>query len=152
VKEKRKKIWIDRFQTQLFLRTTMYFLVYQACVWAMVSIERSLHPGLLRTLGPEPASFVFLFLVAIALFIGFLFTWDAIHHAHRIVGPLYRFRKTIQAIKNGEEVELIVLRKGDMLLEMRDDFNEMLKALESRGAIIIKSSEAKTSTNQPVPA
>jgi hypothetical protein len=152
VKEKRRKIWIHRFQTQLFLRTTMYFLLYQVCVWTLVSIERSLHPGLLTAFGPGPASYVFLFLVVIALFIGFLFTWDAIRHAHRIVGPLYRFRKTIQAVKSGEEVELIILRKGDMLGEMRDDLNEMLKALECRGAVVIKSSEAAAGSNKPVPA
>jgi len=36
VREQRKKIWIDRFQTILFFRIGLYFLCYQVVVWAFV--------------------------------------------------------------------------------------------------------------------
>ena len=56
--------------------------------------------------------------------------------------PLYRFRQAIKAIESGEELELIRLRKGDMLQEMKDDFNRMLTALEHRGVVVLKESQA----------
>src|SRR5438046_2025257 len=61
---------------------------------------------------------VLLFLGSAAVFLGFLFIYDAVVFTHRIVGPLYRFRKVIQAITAGEELTLIKLRQGDLLLEM----------------------------------
>ena len=33
--------------------------------------------------------------------------FDAVKDLHRVVGPLYQFRKAIRAITAGEEVELI---------------------------------------------
>jgi len=75
---------------------------------------------------------------------------DAMHFTHRIVGPLYRFRQAIKAVASGEEVALVCLRKGDYLLEMKDDFNEMLKALEQRGAVVLKSTLATQETKQTV--
>ena len=36
--------------------------------------------------------------------LGLLFIYDAVKLTHRIVGPLYRFRKTIQAVTAGEEI------------------------------------------------
>ena len=44
-----------------------------------------------------------------------------------------------QAIREGDEVELIRLRKDDYLQELRDEFNDMLKALEQRGAVAVKA-------------
>jgi hypothetical protein len=33
------------------------------------------------------------------------------------------------------------LRKDDFLQELKDDFNEMLKALEQRGGVVLKQDE-----------
>jgi nitrogen fixation/metabolism regulation signal transduction histidine kinase len=68
-----------------------------------------------------------------------VFIYDAVHLTHRVVGPLYRFRQVIRAVTSGEEVALIQLRKRDYLGEMKDEFNEMLKALEQRGAVVLKT-------------
>jgi nitrogen fixation/metabolism regulation signal transduction histidine kinase len=84
--------------------------------------------------------------------LGLLFIYDAMRLAHRIVGPLYRFRKTIQAINAGEELDLMALRKDDFLQDMKDDFNEMLKVLEQRGAVVLKRTEAEQHRNQVLPA
>lgn len=152
MREKRKKIWIDRFQTSLFIRITLYLLIYQAAVWSLVAIERSLYYGLAAMLGTVATGYLFLLTAATVVCLGFLFTYDAVRDAHRIVGPLYRFRQTIKAVTAGDPVELVRLRKNDMLMEMQDEFNEMLHALEQRGAITLKPAGAKPEAKQAVSA
>ena len=150
--EKRRKIWIDRFQTLLFWRIALYFVVYQALVWSLVYVERRFLVALETILGPDGILVCFGFMTLIVVCTGLLFIYDAIKLAHRIVGPIYRFRKTIRAITAGEELELTNLRKGDFLVEMRDELNEMLKALEQRGAVVLKTPAAKQDQNPPLAA
>jgi methyl-accepting chemotaxis protein len=152
VREKRKKIWIDRFQTSLFFRITFFFAFYQLAVWILVLIERRMVASLEELLGAAAATTWFIFLVVVVAVVGLVFIWDTVKFAHRVVGPLYRFRKTVQAITSGEEVPLITLRKDDFLQEMREDFNEMLRVLEQRGAVVLKAPQAKKDQNQHQPA
>lgn len=152
MKHKRKKIWIDRFQTILSLRIAWYCVLYQAAVWSLVVLERSIAIAAERLLGPEGATSFFLLMAFGVVVLGFLGIYDAVKLSHRIVGPIYRIRKAIQAVAAGEELEPIQLRQGDYLQELKDDFNEMLKALEQRGAVVFKTAEAKQDRSQPVPA
>ena len=147
---RRKKIWIDRFQTLLFLRIALYFIVYQAAVWAFYLLECGSAQALEAVGGGPSSTAYFVFFGAVFLvFIGFLFIYDAIQFAHRFVGPLYRIRKTIQAVAAREEVELVKLRKDDFLHELKDEFNEMLKSLEQRGCVMIKPAEDAQTAGQP---
>jgi hypothetical protein len=50
----------------------------------------------------------------------------------------------------GEEVDLITLRKADFLQEFKDEFNDMLRALEQRGAVTVKAAD-RPDPKQPVP-
>jgi nitrogen fixation/metabolism regulation signal transduction histidine kinase len=154
MREKRKKIWIDRFQTYLSLRIAFYFILYQVAVWSLFAIERNLFAAMEETVGPAGVALCFFILVVSVLLLGILFILDAVKLTHRIVGPLYRFRKTIQALAAGEEVDPVTLRKDDFLQEMREDFNAMLRALEQRGVVVLKTPEAKKEQDkeQPVPA
>jgi hypothetical protein len=150
MKHQRKKIWIDRFQTHLSLRIALYFVLYQAAVWAFVLIEGQIHRGLTALIGEGPASTFLLFFALTVVFVGGLFIWDAVHFAHRFVGPLYRFRKIVKAVAAGEEVDLVRLRQGDFLQDFRDDFNEMLRVLEQRGAVTLRPEQAQKEQAKPV--
>jgi hypothetical protein len=147
LREQRKKIWIDRFQTTLSLRIALYFVLYVILVWLAVVIERSIYGQLEMILGPA-SRHCFAFLAFALIGVGLLFIYDAVKYTHRIVGPLSRFQKTIKAIAAGEELELVNLRKGDLLQEMKNDINEMLKALEQRGAVVLKTNRDQ---KQPLP-
>jgi hypothetical protein len=145
----RKKVWIDRFQTRLSLRIAWYFALYQLGIWVLVILERRVFTGIEAVF--EGAGFPLIVLMSgFAIFLGVLFVWDAIKFTHRLVGPLYRIRKTIQAITESKEVELVRLRQGDFLQEIKDDLNEMLKVLEQRGAVEIKENPVEHSHQQPV--
>jgi hypothetical protein len=147
VRQKRKKIWIDRFQTTLSVRLALYFVLYQVAVWSLFWIDARLF-ALSDSIGAVAAAYGFILTPVATIGLGLLFIFDAIRETHRIVGPLYRFRKTIQAVTAGEEVSLVGLRTGDHLQELKDDLNAMLRALEQRGAITLK--EAKAAKPQPV--
>jgi hypothetical protein len=150
VSNQRKKIWIDRFQTRLFLRIAFHFILYQVGVWALVAIVGTLYRLTGRVLGPESAAGSFALLSAILAITAGLFIYDAIKFSHRLVGPLYRVRQTIKAVIAGEEVPLVRFRQGDFLEDLRDDLNEMLKALEQRGAVTLKPDTAEQRQEQPV--
>jgi nitrogen fixation/metabolism regulation signal transduction histidine kinase len=152
VREHRKKIWIDRFQTHLFLRMAFYVVCYQVAVWALVALERSLAAALAALAGPVETGSSFLIMIATGVILGCLFVYDAVVVSHRIVGPVYRLRQAIKAVTAGGEQTLVTLRQGDYLQELKDDFNEMLRALDERGAVVLKDAGKKQEVSQPVPA
>jgi nitrogen fixation/metabolism regulation signal transduction histidine kinase len=147
MRTKRRKIWIDGFQTKLSLRIACYFVLYQIAIWAMVLIDEHVRHAMEAVFGGAGWGFVALMKGSV-LFLSLLFIYDAIKFSHRLVGPLYRFRKTIQTIAAGEEVDLVNLRRDDFLQEMKDEFNEMLKLLEQRGAVTLKENAAEQSKQQ----
>jgi nitrogen fixation/metabolism regulation signal transduction histidine kinase len=138
VHAKRKKIWIDRFQTQLSVRLAMYFLMYMIAVLTWTSIDRVTRE-LVETHFSDAATFWSVLSSSVLVVVGFLFIYDMMRFSHRIVGPLFRFRKCVQAIIEGDEMPLMGLRKDDFLQELKDEFNEMLKVLEQRGAVKLTS-------------
>jgi hypothetical protein len=150
VKEIRKKLWLERFQTYLFVRIIAYFFWYQLAVWALVLLEQTLSAGLGWLLGPGVAGFCIAFLTGVVVLAGVLFAYDAVKYAHRIVGPLVRLRHTIKAITEGEETDLLTFRNGDLLGELKDEFNDMLKVLEQRGAVTLRTADPARDQKQPL--
>jgi nitrogen fixation/metabolism regulation signal transduction histidine kinase len=136
VRQKRKKIWIDHFQTRLSRRLALYFILYQLAVWSLFGITARI-TAMAESAGWSLSVYGYFLTPVMTLGLGILFICDVVRLTHRVVGPLYRFRQTVQAVTAGEEVRLVVLRKGDHLQELKDDFNAMLRALEQRGAITL---------------
>lgn len=140
--EGRKKVWVDVFQTRLFVRIGVYLLIYLVCLGNLLFIWQLLQDG-----PGDPVQQYFGMLVeyspALVCLVVLMpvMAYDAIRFSHRLVGPLVRFRRTMQAIANGEAVRPIKLREGDFLNELRDDFNLMLEALQKRGVPVLKPTD-----------
>jgi hypothetical protein len=152
MKQNRKHIWIDSFQTGLLVRIAAYCIIFQLAAWAFSTFCEELDSAL-ATMGVESKLFYNSFargLVALLIVVPPL-TIDAVRFAHRFVGPLYRFRKTIQAMAAGEEVSLVKLRKDDLLMEFKDDFNAMLQYLEQQGYVLLQAPAPATTTKAPQP-
>jgi hypothetical protein len=146
----RRKKWIDPFQTGLVLRIGLYCLLCQQVVWAFNFVcDQVDQYG--AVLGADLSAFsnIYVRLLLTLLVISLPLMYESIQFAHRLVGPLYRFRMTIRDIAEGKPVPLVQLRQGDYLQDMRDDFNAMLEHFERQGAIVIKRSPA---TASPAPA
>jgi hypothetical protein len=140
MKEHRKRIWIDPFQTGLLLRIAVYLLVYQLVVWAFFAFCEKINHDL-ASIGvewPFLTSSVVRMVLALVILVPPL-VLDSVRFAHRLVGPLYRFRKAIQAVAAGQPVALVQLRKGDLLVDFQDDLNRMLKTLEEKGLVLLQA-------------
>ncbi len=67
-----------------------------------------------------------------ALALAFLLvTLDSIRTSHRIAGPLFRFERTLQDVRDGKDAPPITLRKGDFLEAEAELINVALE--ENRG-------------------
>jgi methyl-accepting chemotaxis protein len=137
VAEQRKKFWIDNIQTRMTIRVMGYCLMYQIAIWVIWQVVQTYRYTLSGFAGESPPQLGLFALVATIAFMAIL-TYDAILYVHRIVGPIYRFRKTVQAIAAGEPVSLVHLRKGDFLLDFRDDLNRMIETLEEKGLVVLR--------------
>jgi hypothetical protein len=142
VHNQRKRIWIDRYQTVLTGRILFYILAYQVALWAILFSVQIFWHGMESAGGQTVSPRFGLIALFVLLALLTVMTLDAVRYLHRFVGPIYRFRKTIQAIAGGEPVDKVKLRKNDYLKEFMVDMNEMIDYLEMKGAIVVK-------TNQP---
>jgi len=146
--EQRTQVWVDHFQTKLTLRIGAYLVVFLAVLFNSLFawrlwVEGSSHPGeqaMRLLLDYMPVWICLLILVPVM-------AWDAVRFSHRLVGPLVRFRRTMQDVARGEPVRLIKLREGDYLTDLRDDVNEMLEALQRRGLPVLKPTHPMTDDN-----
>jgi len=147
--EDRKKIWVDGFQTKLFIRIGVYWLIYQVALLNFLFVWRLLKEGAGDPLD-QYVRFIqefFPALICFAIVVPIL-AWDAVRFAHRLIGPIWRFRKTMQDVSTGQPVRPIKLRQGDFLLEMKDDFNVMLEALQRQGIPVLKPADPAQETKQ----
>ena len=147
--ERRKRIWIDPFQTGLLLRIAGYLVVCLIAVWAFMAICDQLTHGVEAAGGEWPFLSSNLVRIILALLVVMPpLALDAVRFAHRLVGPIYCFRRVVRAVAAGEPVSLVQLRKDDLLVDFRDEFNQMLKALEEKGLVVLKPSEKPTVTEK----
>jgi len=138
----RKKIWVNQYQTKLFIRIAMYWLIYQLAVWNFLFVWRVVQEGPGNPL--EQYWGVFLDYYPTLIIFGVIvpiLAWDAVRFTHRMVGPVVRFRRAMQEVSEGKLVRRIKLRPNDFLTDLQDDFNEMLEGLERRGVPILHPTE-----------
>jgi hypothetical protein len=60
--------------------------------------------------------------------------YDLLKFSHRIVGPLYRVRRWMGDMAAGKVVREFVPRKHDLMTELFDAFNVLIKACNARAA------------------
>lgn len=146
MRNQRKRLWIDSFQTRMIFRILFYCIAYQASLWIiLMAVQTYLNSMDMLTGEPMSRHLAWTALLPVLAFLGII-TIDAVRFVHRLVGPVYRFRKTIQAITAGEPVDLVQLRERDYLKDVMKDFNEMLQLLEQRGAVVIKDRQLVNET------
>jgi methyl-accepting chemotaxis protein len=142
MRDERSKVWIHTVQTRLFLRLGAYWLISQIALWNLVFVWRLWQEGPgdpVEQYGRFLTDFAPALIGSVVLLP--ILVWDTIRFAHRVVGPLYRLRRTMQALAAGEAVRPIRLRKDDFLGEVRDDFNCMLEALQRKGVPVLKPAD-----------
>jgi methyl-accepting chemotaxis protein len=62
--------------------------------------------------------------------------------SHKIAGPLFRFKQTFKELAGGNFSNQVRLRRGDQLVEVADDFNQMItvvrgKLIDAKKALVL---------------
>lgn len=136
-KKLRKKSFVNReLQGRFLTRLAGYWIFYHIVLWhslfAIDLMRNILGAAVMdapsHSIGELYAAFadthrVMLFLMVASLPIVLR---DMVRLTHQVAGPLVRFRNGLRQLAEGREVETVKLRKGDLLTEFQDSFNEFL--------------------------
>ena len=134
---KRTQYLVDRDYQLRFV--TKVFLI----VFAVAVVSSLISTGLLWTnmyrpnLEPQTLLIASLIAVATTLLIELLIAIPIIYvlgirQSHRIVGPMKRIQRTLEAIGTGDFSQRIILRQGDALEGLAKGINRMAESLEQR--------------------
>ncbi|MDE2491886.1 MAG: methyl-accepting chemotaxis protein [Elusimicrobia bacterium] len=130
-----------RFQrkTVLIKRTLQLkyiLMVFLSVLVASMIVGGDIYYSLTRTLLTEcpsaadhVAQFNTILLVKTSLYLG-LMLLISLYVSHRFAGPIYRFEKSAQAVGAGDLTHRVSLRTGDELMELQEEFNGMVAALQ----------------------
>ncbi|MFN7875102.1 MAG: hypothetical protein ACK5PB_07295 [Pirellula sp.] len=64
-----------------------------------------------------------------------VFLYDTIKMSHRFAGPIYRFRKSLKTLAEGQVVEEISFRGKDFWSDLSSDFNRVAKKLNQNSSL-----------------
>ncbi|QDT64394.1 hypothetical protein [Calycomorphotria hydatis] len=126
-------------QGRMIRSFAMYWFVYHAALWHIMFVWEWLQLNIAMLGTNEQVSVGLLYLEFMYRHAPFLLcsllvfpcvAFDLVRFTHRVAGPLIRFRNTLNAMAKGEPVRKIKLRKGDLLTELQDSFNNYLEAVD----------------------
>jgi len=129
---KRRQLYVDqKVQGGLMLRAVMYWFFFVISValmvtcWGIVAGPRqtaaSLFAGLWWHYAPALVASVILLPIVLV---------DCTRFSNRFVGPVFRLRRTLKRMANGEQVEPFQFRKNDFWQEIPNDVNRIIQRLE----------------------
>ena len=121
-----------RFVTRLFM--VVLAVAVASSLIASTLLWRQLHQP---ELGSTAALVTGLVAVAATLLVELLLAIPlifilGIRQSHRVVGPMKRIQKTLEAIGRGDYSQRITLRQGDVLQDLAASINRMAEALQQR--------------------
>jgi hypothetical protein len=70
-----------------------------------------------------------------------MFVLDTIKLSHRFAGPIYRLRRTIQAVAGGESPRKLKFRDFDFWHGLAEDYNKMIDRLTSNPTSVVVEPE-----------
>jgi hypothetical protein len=152
---RRTRIWVDSpFQLRLLLRLVSYFALYMFVVfhigfiWEVVRALTG--PGTSHVSAQLYAEYLW---KQLPMVIGFFavapaFLYDLVKFSHRVAGPLFRCRRLMQEMAAGKPVPEFTPRKGDLMTELFQAFNALIKTWNAR---IAEGADRQAQTPQAVP-
>jgi len=111
----------------LFLWILVFYPLQVEMIADLVAATRGL-PG---SGMPVPSSRVLIGMAAVFVLMGAM----AIFESHRIVGPIFRFEKTMKALIAGDFPQRVRLRKGDNFTHLEPVINELAARFEAAARV-----------------
>jgi hypothetical protein len=129
----RKRLFVDsKVQGALIMRTCLYWVFCFAAITIMLLIWRSVamaEPFWMQfdEIWQRHAPIV----VAAALLLPVLLV-DVVRVSNRFAGPMYRMRRYMREVANGQDAQPVKFREYDYWTEFADELNAMLENLKNR--------------------
>ena len=134
---KRKQYLVDRGYQLRFVTRVFMVVLLVAVVSSLMSTSllwTNMYRPDLDSQTPLIASMIAIattLLIELLLAIPLVF-FLGIRQSHRIVGPLNRIKRTLEAIGAGDFSQHITLRRGDALEDLAKSINQMAQSLQQR--------------------
>lgn len=135
----RKKMFVSsRIQGRLMFRIGLYWVLYHVVLWHALFVYRYIQHRWGQSNGQLAVPFHEMYgtfvidyypLILCAVITLPVVIIDMLHMTHRVAGPLVRFKNALHDLKAGKEITKVSLRKGDLLTEFQDEFNQYLDFL-----------------------
>ena len=134
---RRKKLYVIKaVQGRILRYSLMYLLLYTLLIWHVMFVCGIPQHVVSESLTDMYRTFVVDNVWAVIFFgmVTPLFALAMLKLTNRVVGPLVPMERALRSMARGEQVEPLRLRKGDMLVEFADVFNELVAAHNRRTA------------------
>lgn len=156
----RKKLFVNSFaQGRTVAHVAFYWGVYHLILWHVMFLYRYCQYRGELAAGAAPRTFNDLYseftlthfsMLVCGLAILPLVIWDVIKFTHRIVGPLVRLKDCLAKLSRGETIPELRFRKGDLLVDVQDAFNQFLQSPYCHGQHARRAIEAEGAESAPV--
>lgn len=154
----RKKYFIKNFQIALVIKFIVLVLIESALIFGMFMFlaKDTITTGYansILTLNSSPDFFfnpliILCVIVFICVSISGLIVFMIA--SHRVAGPMYRFEKVFETLKQGDLTTKVPLRKDDDCIELRNSLEDFIVSLKQRVTTIKTDVSAlDTLLNQP---
>ncbi|MBI4657049.1 MAG: methyl-accepting chemotaxis protein [Elusimicrobia bacterium] len=105
-----------------------FLIVGFEIIWTLSKVTTE-HPMLLPLLDKLYAMMP-IFLIKMAMYLTAILIVSAVI-SHRMAGPIFKFEKSARIVADGDLTHRVSLRKGDHLVEMQTEFNNMVDSFHS---------------------
>ena len=122
-----KKTLQYRYMGLIFVSVLMGFLIIGLeIVWTISKVVTE-HPMMMPLL-EDMVSYAPIFLLKMAVYMVIVII-AALLVSHRMAGPIYKFEKSCATVASGDLTHRVYLRKGDQLIDLQEQFNNMTGAV-----------------------
>ncbi|MCX5793111.1 MAG: hypothetical protein NTY45_12980 [Elusimicrobia bacterium] len=116
-----------RYMALIFASVLLAFIVVGLDVLWTVSKVVNEHP-MMQPMLEEITAMAPLFAIKICLYLLIVLVVSVVV-SHRMAGPVFKFEKSCSVVAGGDLTHRVYLRKGDQLLDLQEQFNNMVTAV-----------------------
>lgn len=123
----RKRLFVDEIQRRIIVKTILQWYFYMSAILLVVCLGSAwLNPHTLAIKHVFSAFVYFSPGVIASIILLPLVIYDMLVSTNKVAGPIYRLRKEMRTVIDGEEVNQLKFREGDAFQELAEDFNELV--------------------------
>ena len=116
-----------RYMALIFASVLLAFIVVGLDVLWTVSKVVNEHP-MMQPVLEEMTAMAPLFGIKICMYLLIVLIVSVVV-SHRMAGPVFKFEKSCSVISEGDLTHRVYLRKGDQLMDLQDQFNNMAESV-----------------------